>query len=180
MVAALERVAKRRGYPQMITVDKGSEVPSKTLDAWTYAHGVQLDFIRPGNPVENAMIERFKGRFRDECLTRRCSSRCTRPDRRLKRGGSITVSTGRMVRSGICPPRVSRTSGPNRAAGGIKFPARRGLVFREGSHPSRGSMSIRFKNWASGKRSRWCCAMRTISRRVCAGCGGARSLAARK
>ena len=68
MVAALERVAKRMGYPQMITVDNGSEFTSKALDAWAHAHGVQLDFIRPGKPVENAMIESFNGRFRDECL----------------------------------------------------------------------------------------------------------------
>jgi len=68
VVAALERVAKRSGYPQMITVDNGSEFASKALDAWAYAHGVKLDFIRPGKPVENAVIESFNGRFRDECL----------------------------------------------------------------------------------------------------------------
>ncbi|MGC3975632.1 MAG: IS3 family transposase [Nitrospira sp.] len=68
VVAALERVAKRSGYPQIITVDNGSEFASKALDAWAYAHGVKLDFIRPGKPVENAVIESFNGRFRDECL----------------------------------------------------------------------------------------------------------------
>lgn len=66
---ALERVAKRRGYPHMITVDNGSELTSKALDAWAYAHGGQLDFIRPGKPVENAVIESCNERFRDECLT---------------------------------------------------------------------------------------------------------------
>ncbi len=68
VVTALERVAKQSGYPKMITVDNGSEFASKALDAWAYAHGVQLDFIRPGKPVENAVIESFNGRFRDECL----------------------------------------------------------------------------------------------------------------
>lgn len=68
VVAALERVAKRSGYPKMITVDNGSEFASKALDAWAYAHGVKLDFIRPGKPVDNAVIESFNGRFRDECL----------------------------------------------------------------------------------------------------------------
>ena len=68
VVSALERVAKQRGYPRMITVDNGSEFASKALDAWAYAHGVKLDFIRPGKPVENAVIESFNGRFRDECL----------------------------------------------------------------------------------------------------------------
>ena len=48
VVVALERVAKRAGYPQMITVDNGSEFTSKALDAWAHKHGVKLDFIRPG------------------------------------------------------------------------------------------------------------------------------------
>ena len=43
-------------------------ITSKALDAWAHEHGVQLDFIRPGKPVENAVIESFNGRFRDECL----------------------------------------------------------------------------------------------------------------
>ena len=38
------------------------------MDAWAYQHSVKLDFIRPGKPVEHAVIESFNGRFRDECL----------------------------------------------------------------------------------------------------------------
>lgn len=64
VVAALKRMAKRTGYPQMITVDNGSEFTSKAFDAWAHEHGVKLDFIRPGKPVENAVIESFNGRFR--------------------------------------------------------------------------------------------------------------------
>ncbi len=52
----------------MITVDNGSEFFSKEMDAWAYRRGVKLDFIRPGKPVENAFIERFNGKLRDECL----------------------------------------------------------------------------------------------------------------
>ena len=63
-----ERVAKQCGYPKIITVDYGSECTSQALDAWAYAHEVKLDFIRPGKPVENAVIESFNGRFRVECL----------------------------------------------------------------------------------------------------------------
>jgi putative transposase len=37
-------------------------------DAWAFHRGVQLQFIRPGKPVENAFIESFSGRLRDECL----------------------------------------------------------------------------------------------------------------
>ena len=65
---ALDSVAVSRGYPAMITVDNGSEFYSKEMDGWAWQHGVRLDFIRPGKPVENAFIESFNGRLRDECL----------------------------------------------------------------------------------------------------------------
>ena len=58
----------KRGYPESITVDNGSESCSRMMDAWAYRHGVKLDFIRPGKPVENGYIESFNGRLRDECL----------------------------------------------------------------------------------------------------------------
>lgn len=38
------------------------------MDAWAYRHGILLDFIRPGKPVENSFIESFNGRLRDECV----------------------------------------------------------------------------------------------------------------
>ncbi|MBM4122363.1 MAG: DDE-type integrase/transposase/recombinase [Nitrospira sp.] len=52
-----------------VTVDNGSEFVSCAIDAWAYRHGVQLDFIRPGQPFVNGFIESFKGRLRGECLT---------------------------------------------------------------------------------------------------------------
>jgi putative transposase len=68
VVAVLKRLAGLRGLPDSITVDHGPEFESQVLDAWSYAAGVRLAFIRPGKPVENAYIESFNGRFRDECL----------------------------------------------------------------------------------------------------------------
>ena len=64
----LDRLADTRGLPQSITVDKGPEFDGKVLDQWAYRTGVQLSFIRPGKPNENAYIESFNGKFRDECL----------------------------------------------------------------------------------------------------------------
>jgi putative transposase len=49
-------------------VDNGPEFVSRALDAWAHEHGVKLQFIRPGKPVENAHIESFNGRLREECL----------------------------------------------------------------------------------------------------------------
>ena len=54
--------------PRSITVEHGTEFQSRALEEWAYRRSVQLDFIRPGKPVENAFIESFNGRLRDECL----------------------------------------------------------------------------------------------------------------
>jgi putative transposase len=68
VAAVLERLGDLRGLPLSITVDHGPEFEGQVLDAWAYEHKVQLNFIRPGKPIENAYIESFNGRFRDECL----------------------------------------------------------------------------------------------------------------
>jgi putative transposase len=68
VVAVLERLAITRGLPRGIVVDNGPEFQSRALDQWAHQRGVQLHFIRPGKPVENAYIESFNGRLRDECL----------------------------------------------------------------------------------------------------------------
>ena len=65
---ALDRALAGVSGPRSITVDHGTEFPSRALEDWAYRRGVQLDFIRPGKPVENAFIESFNGRLRDECL----------------------------------------------------------------------------------------------------------------
>ena len=65
---ALDRALNGTPGPQSITVDHGTEFQSRALEDWAYRRGVQLDFIRPGKPVENAFIESFNGRLRDECL----------------------------------------------------------------------------------------------------------------
>ncbi len=64
----LERLALRRGLPEVIFLDNGPEFTSKAMDQWAYANGVKLDFSRPGTPTDNAYIESFNGRLRDECL----------------------------------------------------------------------------------------------------------------
>ena len=65
---ALERAVVKLGAPASITVDHGTEFTSRALDDWAWRRGVQLDFIRPGKPVENGLCESFNGRLRDECL----------------------------------------------------------------------------------------------------------------
>jgi len=68
VVRVLEHVTAQRGKPQSIRVDNGPEFISKSLDLWACFNGVKLDFSRPGKPTDNAVIESFNGRLRDECL----------------------------------------------------------------------------------------------------------------
>lgn len=64
----LDRLAGERGYPGSIRLDNGPEFTGRALDEWAHRRGVKLEFIRPGKPVENAIIESFNGRLREECL----------------------------------------------------------------------------------------------------------------
>jgi putative transposase len=68
VVESLERVKEERGTPRSIRVDNGPEFISRSLDCWAYWNGVELEFSRPGKPTDNALIESFNGRLREECL----------------------------------------------------------------------------------------------------------------
>jgi putative transposase len=68
VVRVLERLAVTRGLPGTIIVDNGPEFAGRVLDRWAYQRGVHLHFIDPGKPVQNAFVESFNGKFRDECL----------------------------------------------------------------------------------------------------------------
>lgn len=64
----LNRIAAQRGLPATIKVDNGSEFISKVMDKWAYDRGVELNFSRPGKPTDNAKVESFNGRLRQQCL----------------------------------------------------------------------------------------------------------------
>jgi putative transposase len=68
VIQTLNKAVERYGIPSIIRVDNGPEFISKELDLWAYAHKVTLDFSRPGKPTDNAYIESFNSRFRQECL----------------------------------------------------------------------------------------------------------------
>ncbi len=69
VAAILAQLGTTRPLPTRITVDNGTEFTSRALDAWAYQHRVQLDFSRPGKPVDNCLIEAFNGSLRRECLS---------------------------------------------------------------------------------------------------------------
>lgn len=82
----LDRAVLEHGLPETIVSDNGPEFISKALDRWAYDRGVKLHFIEPGKPTQNAYVESFNGRFREEMPRRelvRQPRRCPRENRAL-------------------------------------------------------------------------------------------------
>lgn len=68
VIRCLTEIGKRRGLPKMIRVDNGPEFISAKLDMWCKENKIQLIFIQPGEPTQNAFIERLNGTFRRDIL----------------------------------------------------------------------------------------------------------------
>lgn len=68
VATVLQGLARKRGLPKILKVDNGPEFTSVSLDQWAYWNKVQLNFSRPGTPTDNAVIESFNARVRQECL----------------------------------------------------------------------------------------------------------------
>lgn len=74
VVAVLERLRKQGHLPRLLHVDNGPEFPCKALDAWAYAHGVRIEFSRPGKPTDKAMWRVSTAVFAKSVWMRTCSS----------------------------------------------------------------------------------------------------------
>jgi putative transposase len=68
VIRALDEIASIRGYPKRLRVDNGPENTAGKMLEWSVEHNVDLHFIDPGKPSQNAWIESFNGRVRDEFL----------------------------------------------------------------------------------------------------------------
>ena len=68
LTRVLDRICAERGHPGVIRADNGPEFTGKALMEWADQHGVTIRHIEPGKPNQNAYIESFNGRLRDECL----------------------------------------------------------------------------------------------------------------
>ena len=64
----LDRVIQERGKPATIVSDNGTEFTSRAILAWSNASGIDWHYIAPGKPTQNAFIESFNGKLRDELL----------------------------------------------------------------------------------------------------------------
>lgn len=68
VTALLNQLKESYELPKIITVDNGPEFTSKVMKRWAQENNVLLNYIEPGKPMQNAFIESFNGKFRDECL----------------------------------------------------------------------------------------------------------------
>jgi putative transposase len=68
LVRLLDEVCALRGRPSIIRTDNGKEFTGRAMLTWAHRHGIALRLIEPGKPNQNAYIESFNGRLRDECL----------------------------------------------------------------------------------------------------------------
>lgn len=68
VIKSLQELAEYRGLPKFIRVDNGPEFISDKLDGWCKLNKIQLIFIQPGEPTQNAYIERFNGTLRRDIL----------------------------------------------------------------------------------------------------------------
>lgn len=68
VIRVLERAVAWRGYPQKLRMDNGPEFISAALAEWAEEHGIELEFIQPGRPMQNSYVERFNRTYRDEIL----------------------------------------------------------------------------------------------------------------
>jgi putative transposase len=64
----LDQAARFRGYPEVIRTDNGPAFTCEASIAWVQARGIKHILIQPGKPTQNACIESFNGKLRDECL----------------------------------------------------------------------------------------------------------------
>ena len=97
---ALDRVLTSVSGPRSITMDHGMEFQSRALEDWAYRRGMQLAFNRPGKPVENAFVESWNGRWRDECLNVHQFRSMVEAQHIIKAGGSTIISAAYTAHSG--------------------------------------------------------------------------------
>ena len=68
VIRELEAIIAIRGKPAMIVSDNGTELTSNAVLRWAADQGIEWHYIAPGKPMQNAFVESFNGRLRDECL----------------------------------------------------------------------------------------------------------------
>lgn len=156
VVRVLDRLAETTGLPKVIVCDNGPEFAGRTLDAWAYRRGVELRFIRPGKPIENAFVESFNGKFRDECLNEHAAASLAR-----------ATDAG-----GVCRSRLRQASMICWASARLRNPARAPLM---GGAPARRLLRARPRSLDKRRDSHYPCSgfggpVREAHRDACSPC----------
>lgn len=108
----LTDAGERRGaLPAIIQCDNGTEFTSVALDHWAYWNRVQLDFSRPGKPVDNSVCEAFNGSLRRECLTRHWFASLAEAQTELQIWREDYNNHRPHTSLGLLPPTLYRASG---------------------------------------------------------------------
>ncbi len=140
----LDRIVERRGKPKMIVSDNGTELTSHAIFRWAQERQVEWHYIAPGKPTQNAFVESFNGRLRDECLNEHLFDRLddarliieawridyneTRPHTSLgglppadyaRRLRSTTRPASPELRNGSAQPALTTNTQPERKANGL-------------------------------------------------------------
>ena len=69
VVRELDRIMEMKDIkPRSMTMDNGPEFTSRAFMSWAYDKKIRINYIEPGKPTQNAYVESFNGKFRDECL----------------------------------------------------------------------------------------------------------------
>jgi putative transposase len=128
VIRELERVIAIRGKPATIVSDNGTELTSNAVLRWSAEHAIEWHYIAPGKPMQNAFVESFNGRLRDECLNENVFTTLAEA-RRIIEAWRIDYNTVRPHgRLGRVPPAVygatrrqpeERRGGTLREAGGF-------------------------------------------------------------
>jgi putative transposase len=109
----LDTIIATRRKPLIVVSDNGTELTSHAILRWQQERFVGWHYIAPGKPVENAFVESFNGRFRDECLNEHVFRGLSMARGSLKHGGAITMPTAPIPASAVWS-RTNLQPGPNR------------------------------------------------------------------
>jgi putative transposase len=119
VIRELQTIMALRGKPAIIVSDNGTELTGNAVLRWTAEHGIEWHYIAPGKPMQNAFVESFNGRLRDECLNEHVFTTLAEV-RRIVEAWRIDYNTVRPHgRLGRLPPAVfGATRRPEERRGG--------------------------------------------------------------
>ena len=92
------------GKPAALRVDNGAEFTAHAFTEWCEEQKIELFYIEPGKPDQNAFVERFNRTYREECLTRTCSTLSSRYAKSLNCGSRNITRSGHTTALAVCRP----------------------------------------------------------------------------